>query len=74
MPTIIEKKTDLKNPTIEKVSNKPKFTLEEEKLKMKKTKEAILERKLQKKEEAKLVKESNRQLKENFMMLKEIIM
>ena len=74
LPSIIEKKTDLKNTTIERTTNRPKFTLEEEKIKMIKTKEALLKRNLKKKEEAKLVKESNRLLKENFMILKDLIM
>ena len=73
LPEIIEKKTDLRNTTIEKAMSKPKFILEHEKLKMKKIKEAILENKNKKREEAKFVKESNRLLKENFMMLKDLM-
>ena len=74
LPTIIEKRTDLQSATIERVNKKPKFSMEEEKLKMKKTKEAIIENKIERKEEAKLVFESNRLLKENFLILKDIIM
>ena len=72
LPLIIEKKTDIRNQTSEKIQTKPKFTLEEEKLKMKKTKEAIMKRKIEKHEESKMVKESNRLLRENFIMLKDI--
>lgn len=74
LPGIIEKKTDLRNTTIERNILKPKFSLEHEKLKMKKIKEAIQENKNKKREEAKFVKESNRLLKENFIMLKELMM
>jgi len=74
LPEIIEKKTDLRNTTIERAITKPKFSLEQEKLKMKKIKESIIENKIKKKEEAKFVKESNRLLKENFMVLKELMM
>lgn len=74
LPEIIEKKTDLRKTTLEREITKPKFSLEQEKLKMKKMKEIILENKNKKREEAKFVKESNRLLKENFMMLKELMM
>lgn len=74
LPEIVEKKTDLRNTTMEKNIIKPKFSLEQEKLKMKKSKEAILENKMKKREEAKFVKESNRLLRENFMMLKDLMM
>jgi len=74
LPEIIDKKTDLRNTTLDRNTMKPKFSLEQEKLKMKKTKETIQENKNKKKEEAKFVKESNRLLKENFMMLKELMM
>lgn len=74
LPEIVEKKTDLRNKTMEKNIIKPKFSLEQEKLKMKKTKEAILENKMKKREDAKFVKETNRLLRENFMMLKDLMM
>jgi hypothetical protein len=73
-PEIIEKKTDLRNTIIERENSKLKFSLEHEKLKMKKIKEAILESKNKKREEAKFAKESNRLLKENFIILKELMM
>jgi len=74
LPQVLEKKTDLRHTTIERATIKPKFSLEQEKLKMKKTKEAILENNNKKREEAKFVKENNRLLKENFLMLKELLM
>ncbi len=64
----------MRNTTTEKANLKPKFSLEQEKLKMKKIKEAILESKNKKREEAKFVKESNRLLKENFMILKDLML
>lgn len=73
LPEIIEKKTDLRNTTVEQKLLKPKFSMEHEKLKMKKSKEALLENKMKKREEAKLAKESNRLLRENFMMLKDLM-
>lgn len=74
LPEIIERKTYFRQTSNEKIMSKPKFSLEQEKLKMKKAREAIQENKNKKKEEAKFVKESNRLLRENFMMLKDLIL
>jgi hypothetical protein len=56
------------------MKSRPRFSMEEEKIKKIKSKNNLMEIKAQKKEEMKLDRETNRILKENFMILNDIIL